>query len=173
MEKAFDYLTHEFSSVRTGKAAPALVENIDVEAYGSTMKLKQLALISTPEPRLIVIQPFDAGTTKDVERAIKESKLGINPVTDGKLIRLPIPPLTEERRRDLVKAVKQMSEESRIRVRSARRDGIDGIRKLGKEGSLAEDAVEGCEKEIQKMTDAFVKKIDDATVSKEADIMRV
>lgn len=173
MEKAFDYLTHEFAAVRTGKASPALVENIEVEAYGSPMRLKQLALISTPEPRLIVIQPFDAGTTKDVERAIKESKLGINPISDGKLIRLPIPPLTEERRRDLVKAVKQMSEESRIRVRSARRDGIEGIRKLGKEGSLAEDAVESCEKEIQKMTDAFVKKIDDSTAVKEADIMKV
>ena len=130
MEKAFDYLTHEFASVRTGKASPALVENIDVEAYGSAMKLKQLALISTPDPRLIVIQPFDASTTKDVERALKESKLGINPISDGKLIRLPIPPLTEERRRDLVKSTKQMSEESRIRVRSARREGIEGIRKF-------------------------------------------
>jgi len=173
MEKAFEYLTHEFASVRTGKASPALVENIDVEAYGSAMKLKQLALISTPEPRLIVIQPFDASTTKDVERAIKESKLGINPISDGKLIRLPIPPLTEERRRDLVKATKQMSEESRIRVRSARREGIEGIRKLGKDGGLAEDTVESCEKEIQKMTDAFVKKIDDTTSLKEADIMKV
>lgn len=173
MEKGFDYLTHEFSAVRTGKASPALVENIDVEAYGSAMKLKQLALISTPEPRLIVIQPFDASTTKDVEKAIKESKLGINPITDGKLIRLPIPPLTEERRRDLVKGVKQMAEEARIRVRSARRDGMDGIRKLSKEGGLAEDAVESFEKEIQKMTDGFVKKIDEATVAKEADIMKV
>ena len=173
MEKGFEYLTHEFAAVRTGKASPALVEHIDVEAYGSQMKLKQLALISTPEPRLIVIQPFDASTTKDIEKAIKESKLGINPVTDGKLIRLPIPPLTEERRRDLVKAVKQMSEEARIRVRAARRDGIDGIRKLGKDGGLAEDAVESFEKEIQKLTDAFVKKIDDTTASKEADILKV
>jgi ribosome recycling factor len=173
MEKAFEYVTHEFASVRTGKASPALVENIDVEAYGSSMKLKQLAMISTPEPRLVVIQPFDAGTTKDIEKALKESKLGINPVTDGKLIRLPIPPLTEDRRRDLVKAVKQMAEEAKIRVRSARRDGMDGIKKAGKEGGLPEDAVEGYEKEIQKLTDGFVKKIDDASVVKEADIMKV
>jgi ribosome recycling factor len=173
MEKAFEYLTHEFASVRTGKASPALVENIDVDAYGSAMKLKQLAMISTPEPRLVVIQPFDASTTKDIEKALKESKLGINPVTDGKLIRLPIPPLTEDRRRDLVKAVKQMSEEAKIRVRSARRDGMDGIKKAGKEGGLAEDAVEGYEKEIQKLTDGFSKKIDDASVLKEADIMKV
>jgi len=173
MEKAFEYLTHEFAAVRTGKASPALVENIDVEAYGSAMKLKQLAMISTPEPRLVVIQPFDSSTTKDIEKALKESKLGINPVTDGKLIRLPIPPLTEDRRRDLVKSVKQMSEEAKIRVRSARRDGMDGIKKAGKEGGLAEDAVEGYEKEIQKLTDGFVKKIDDASIVKEADIMKV
>src|SRR5258706_5843083 len=92
MEKGFDYLQHEFASVRTGKASPALVENIDVEAYGAQMKLKQLALITTPEPRLLVIQPFDAGTTKDIERAIKESKVGINPIVEGKIIRMPIPP---------------------------------------------------------------------------------
>src|SRR5213596_2649515 len=101
MEKSVDYLVHEFSSVRTGKASPALVENIDVEAYGTPMKLKQLAVISTPEPRLVVVQPFDAATVKDIEKALKESKLGINPITEGKIIRLPVPPLTEERRREL------------------------------------------------------------------------
>src|SRR3954463_6542184 len=96
MEKSVDYMVHEFAAVRTGKASPALVENLDVEAYGTSMKLKQLALITTPEPRLLVIQPFDAATVRDIEKAIKESKLGINPATDGKLIRLPVPPLTEE-----------------------------------------------------------------------------
>jgi ribosome recycling factor len=173
MEKALDYAVHEFAAVRTGKASPALVENIDVEAYGSTMKLKQLALISTPEPRLIVIQPFDAGTTKDIERALRESKLGISPVTDGKLMRLPIPPLTEERRRELVKTVKQMSEEAKVRVRSARRDGLDSLKKVGKEGGFTEDDIESFEKEVQKLTDSFVKKIEEATASKEADIMKV
>jgi ribosome recycling factor len=173
MEKGFDYITHEFAAVRTGKASPALVENLDVEAYGASMKLKQLAMITTPEPRLIVIQPFDASTTKDIEKAIKESKVGINPVTDGKLIRMPIPPLTEERRRDLVKGVKQMSEEARVRIRSARRDAMDAIKKMSKEGGITEDAVESYEKEVQKLTDAFVKKVDDATVAKEADIMKV
>ena len=173
MEKAFDHLTHEFASVRTGKASPALVENIDVDAYGSSMKLKALAMISTPEPRLVVIQPFDSSTTKDIEKALKESKLGINPITDGKLIRLPIPPLTEERRRDLVKTVKQMAEEAKIRIRSARREGMEGIKKAGKDGGLAEDAVEGCEKDIQKLTDGFVKKIEETALTKEADIMKV
>ncbi len=111
MEKGVEYMLHEFAAVRTGKASPALVENIDVEAYGTSMKLKQLALISTPEPRLLLIQPFDASVTKDIERALKESKIGITPAVDGKLIRLPIPELSEERRKDLVKTVRHMAEE--------------------------------------------------------------
>src|ERR1044072_5306135 len=167
MEKGFEYLQHEFAAVRTGKASPALVENIDVEAYGASMKLKQLALITTPEPRLLVIQPFDASTTKDIEKAIKESKLGINPAVDGKIIRLPVPALSEERRKDLVKGVKQMAEEARVRVRSARRDGIDGIKKAQKEGTVSEDELETYEKEVQKLTDQFGKKIDDAVNTKE------
>src|SRR2546423_4384695 len=117
MEKAVDYMTHEFASVRTGKASPSLVEGIEVEAYGTTMKLKQLALITTPEPRLLVIQPFDASTARDIEKAIKESKIGINPAVDGKIIRLPVPELSEERRKDLVKTIKPMAEEARVRVR--------------------------------------------------------
>ena len=173
MEKAVDYMTHEFAAVRTGKASPALVENLDVEAYGSQMKLKQLALITTPEPRLLVIQPFDGSTTKDIEKAIKESKLGINPATDGKLIRLPVPPLTEERRRDLVKGIKQMAEEARVRVRAARRDGMDALKKAEKDNAIAEDDLANYEKEIQKLTDQFVKQIEDALSAKEADIMKV
>lgn len=173
MEKGFEYMQHEFSAVRTGKASPALVENIDVEAYGSQMKLKQLALITTPEPRLLVIQPFDGSTTKDIEKAIKESKIGINPAVDGKIIRLPVPALSEERRKDLVKGIKQMAEEARVRVRSARRDGIDSIKKANKEGAISEDDVETYEKEIQKLTDGFVKKIDDSVNSKEAEILKV
>jgi ribosome recycling factor len=173
MEKGVDYMTHEFSSVRTGKASPAIVENIDVEAYGSQMKLKQLALITTPEPRLLVIQPFDASTTKDIERAIKESKVGINPTVDGKIIRMPIPQLSEERRKDLVKSIKQMAEEARVRVRSARRDGLDGIKKAQKDGKATEDDLETYEKEIQKLTDVAVKRIEDAFASKEAEIMKV
>lgn len=173
MEKGVDYMTHEFASVRTGKASPAIVENIDVEAYGATMKLKQLALITTPEPRLLVIQPFDASTTKDIEKAIKESKIGINPSVDGKIIRLPIPALSEERRKDLVKSIKQMAEEARVRVRSARREGIDGLKKAQKDGTITEDDLGSYEKQIQKLTDAYVKKIDDALTTKEADIMKV
>jgi ribosome recycling factor len=106
-------------------ASPALVENVDVDAYGSSMKLKQLALITTPEPRLLVVQPFDASAVRDIEKALKESKLGITPLVDGKLIRLPIPELSEERRRDLVKSLKQMAEEARVRVRANRRTAMD------------------------------------------------
>ncbi|HEX8372782.1 MAG TPA: ribosome recycling factor [Chthoniobacterales bacterium] len=173
MEKSVDYMIHEFASVRTGKASPALVENVDVEAYGTMMKLKQLALISTPEPRLLVIQPFDASTLKDCERGIKESKLGINPISDGKLIRLPIPELSEERRKDLVKSIKQMAEEARVRVRSNRRDGIAEVKKLKTAGDITEDQQRDLEKEIQDLTNKFVASIDQHTDSKEADVMRV
>jgi len=173
MEKGSDYMFHEFSSVRTGKASPALVENIDVQAYGVSMKLKQLALITTPEPRLLLIQPFDAGTVKDIEKAIKESKIGINPAVDGKIIRLPIPELSEERRKDLVKTIKHMAEEARVRIRANRRDGIDEAKKIEKAGDITEDARHDLEEEIQKLTDSFVKKIDEAVAHKEAEIMRI
>jgi ribosome recycling factor len=173
MEKAVDYMVHEFATVRTGKASPALVEHIDVEAYGSLMKLKQLALITTPEPRLIVIQPFDMSTVQAIEKAIKESKVGINPNVDGKIIRLPIPALTEERRKELVKSIKQMAEEARVRVRSARRDGLEGLKKAQKEGAITEDDLSRYEKDVQKFTDDSVKKIDDAVTGKEAEIMKV
>lgn len=173
MEKGVDYMVHECASVRTGKASPALVENIDVEAYDGVMKLKQLAVITTPEPRLLVIQPFDGANTKAIEKAIKESKIGINPVVDGKIIRLPVPQLSEERRKDLVKAVKQMGEEARVRVRSARRDGIDLLKKAEKDGKVTEDGLGTYEKEIQKLTDGFVKKIEETLALKEAEIMKV
>lgn len=173
MDKAVEYMNHEFAAVRTGKASPALVENIDVEAYDAMMKIKQLAVISTPEPRLLVIQPFDGATVKNIEKALKESKLGINPAVDGKLIRLPIPALTEERRKDLVKSIKQMAEEARVRVRAARRDGMDSMKKLQKDGKISEDDLENYEKEIQKLTDSSVKKVDEAVEAKEKDIMTV
>jgi ribosome recycling factor len=173
MEKSVEYLTHEFASVRTGKASPALVEGIDVEAYGATMKLKQLALISSPEPRLLVISPFDASTVQAIEKAIKESNIGIQPSVDGKIIRLPIPALSEERRRDLVKTLKHIAEETRVRIRSARREGMDGLKKAQKEGDITEDDLGKYEKDVQKLTDDYVKKVDEAFASKEADIMKV
>jgi len=173
MEKAVDYMQHEFASVRTGKASPALVENIECEAYGSQMRLKQLALITTPEARLIVIQPFDAGTVKAVEKGIKESKLGIMPQVDGKLLRLRIPELSEERRRDLVKTIKTMAEETKVRIRGFRRDGIDKLKKQQKDGAITEDDLRTLEKDVQELTDKFVKAIDEAVVHKEAEILKV
>ncbi|MDA7526097.1 ribosome recycling factor [Verrucomicrobiales bacterium] len=175
MKKAVDHMVQEFAGVRTGKASPTLVEGIDIHvaSYGSSMKLKQLAMITTPEPRLIVVQPFDPSTTQDIERGLKESKLGINPNVDGKNIRLPIPELSEERRRDLVKVVKGMAEDSRVRVRGVRKDGIDKVKKLEKEKEITEDDLRRLEKEIQGLTDASVKQIDEQVSAKEKEIMKV
>jgi ribosome recycling factor len=173
MEKAFDFMKHEFSTVRTGKASPSLVDGIDVDAYGSVMKIKQLALISTPEPRLIVIQPFDASTMKPIEKAINESKIGISPVVDGKIIRLPIPELSEERRKDLVKTIKTMAEETRVRIRAARRHAMDTAKKMQKDGDLTEDDLKSGETQIQKLTDKYVADVDTQVVAKEADIMKI
>ena len=175
MRKAVEYTLHEFSSIRTGKASPALVENIDiqVQSYGSTMKLKQLAVISSPEPRLLMISPFDPSTVQDIERGIKESKLGINPAVDGKMIRLPIPELSEERRKDLAKLVKQMAEEGRVRVRAARKHGMDGAKLLKSDNSITEDQQRDLENEIQQWTDKFVKEIDEHVGHKEKEIMTV
>jgi len=173
MEKAVDFMIHEFSAIRTGKASPALVENIDVEAYGSSMKLKALALISAPEPRLLVIQPFDASTVRDIERAINESKLGINPAVDGKIIRIPIPELSEERRRDLAKTVKQLAEESRVRIRACRREAMEVAKKLQKDGEITEDGLRDAEADVQKLTDKFVASVDKHVESKEAELMKI
>jgi ribosome recycling factor len=173
MDKSVDYMVHEFSAVRTGKASPALVENVDVQAYGSTMKLKQLALITTPEPRLLVVQPFDAGTVADVERALKESKIGIMPIVDGKIIRLPVPELSEERRKDLVRSLSKMAEEARVRVRGNRRTALDDAKKLKTSGGLTEDGLRDLESEVQKLTDRFVKSVDEHLERKEAEIMKI
>src|ERR1044071_4425677 len=173
MEKSVDYMVHEFSGVRTGKASPALVENIDVQAYGSTMKLKQLALITTPESRLLVVQPFDVGTVQDIERALKESKIGIMPAIDGKIIRLPIPELSEERRKELVRSLHKMAEEARVRVRANRRTALDEATKLKASGELTEDGFRDAEDEVQKLTDRFVKSDDDRLKHKEAEVLKV
>jgi ribosome recycling factor len=173
MDKAVEFMTHEFSSIRTGKASPALVENLDIEAYGSRMKLKQLALITTPEARLIVIQPFDASVTREIERGINESRLGISPAVDGKIIRIPIPELSEERRKDLVKTIKTITEDTKVRVRGCRRDAIDAAKKMQKEGEITEDDLRSVEDEIQKLTDKYVASADQHFANKEADIMKV
>jgi len=137
------------------------------------MKLKQLALITTPEPRLLVVQPFDAGTVQDIERALKESKIGITPAVDGKIIRLPIPELSEERRKELVRALGKMAEEARVRVRTNRRTALDEAKKLKASGGLTEDQLHDVEGEVQKLTDRFIKSVDDHLKHKEAEVMKV
>lgn len=175
MDKAVEFMIHEFSSVRTGKASPSLVESIDiyVHSYGSSMKLKQLAMITAPEPRLLMVQPFDASTVQDIERGLRESKLGINPAVNGKVIRLPIPELTGERRRDLVKLLKGMCEDAKVRVRAVRRDTIEAARKAEKDKQITEDDLHGLEKEVQDLTDKWVKEIDVHMGKKEAEVMAV
>jgi ribosome recycling factor len=175
MQKACEYTLHEFSTVRTGKASPSLVEGIDIyiQAYSSNMKLKQLALISTPEPRLIYVKPFDPSTLRDIERGLKEANIGINPAVDGNAIRLPIPEMNQERRKEMVKRVKGMGEEGKVRVRSQRRDGMEAAKKAQKEGAISEDDLERVEEEIQKLTDKYTKEIDIHVVKKEAEIMTV
>lgn len=175
MKKSEEYMIHEFAAVRTGKASPALVEGIDVHvaSYGSSMKMKQLAMITTPEPRLLLIQPFDPSTTQDIERGIRESKLGINPSVDGKSIRLPIPELSEERRKDLVKMCKGMAEDARIRIRGHRRDALDTAKKAQKASEITEDDLHRIEKEVQTLTDKYVKDIDSHVSKKEEEIMKV
>lgn len=175
MTKSVEHTIHEFASVRTGKASPSLVENVDVhvQSYGSHMKLKQLAMISTPEPRLIRIEPFDPATIRDIERAIQESKLGLNPSIEGKVLRLPVPELSTERRQQMVKTIKQMAEESRVRVRSARRDALEALKKEEKDGIITEDDLRRSEKEIQTLTDKKIAEVDQHVTSKEKEVMTV
>lgn len=171
MDKAVEFLHHEFASVRTGKASPALVEGIDVHvhSYGTSSKLKQLAMITTPEARMIMIQPFDPSTVQDIERALKASRLGINPAVDGKIIRLPIPELSGERRQEMVKMAKQMAEEARINVRKVRQDAMSKL----KASKLSEDDQKLYEKDVQNLTDAHVKDIDEHLKKKEEDVLTV
>jgi len=175
MEAAVEHMSTEFSSVRTGKASPSLVENVmvDVKAYGTKMKLRDLAIISTPEPRQIVIQPHDPSTADDIDRGIREAQLGFNPVNEGKLLRLPIPELNEERRQEMVKRVRTISEDIKIRVRGCRKDGMDMGKKMKNDNVLTEDSLHDFEAEVQTLTDAFGKKVEDASVAKEKEVMTV
>jgi len=173
MMKSLDFVQNEFAKIRTGKASVSLVESIQVDAYGTHMRLRELAGIATPEPRLIVIQPWDASVVQAVVHAIQKSELGINPIVDGKLIRIPIPQLDQERRKELDKVIKHMAEEGRVAIRSERRQGLDAVKKLEKDGKITEDELEHAEKEVQKKTDEYIKEIDGLLAHKEKDILAV
>jgi ribosome recycling factor len=173
MAKTVDVVQHEFSSVRTGKASPALVENIQVEVYGSMMRIRELAGITTPESRMILIQPWDATTLHPIEKAIQKSNLGLNPSIDKKFIRIVLPELSQERRVEFTKVVRKMSEDGRVAVRHVRRDALEQLKKLTKEGAVTEDQMESAEKEIQKLTDQYIAQIDQHLAHKEKEIMTV
>lgn len=175
MKKAVEHTSSEFTSIRTGKASPALVENLDVTvaSYGSVMKLNILAYITAPEPRMLVVQPFDPSTSGDIDKAIRESKLGLNPVNEGQRIRLPIPELSEERRVELVKSVKSMAEEGRVRLRGARKEGMDLGKKMKADNNLTEDSLRDFESSIQDLTNKYVGEIDSLTDAKEKEVMTV
>lgn len=173
MSKALEALHHTLGSIRTGRASTSLVEHLPVEAYESTMPLNQLANISIPESRLIVIQPYDAGTIRNIERAIQQSELGLNPQNDGRLIRLALPQLTEERRRELVKQVRARVEDIKVSIRNHRRDSMEDLRQLENEKLISEDDMHRAQERIQQLTDRYTKDADQIGTTKEEEVMEV
>jgi ribosome recycling factor len=170
MEKAVDSARRELSSIRSGKATPALLDTVRVDAYGQSMPINQLASVAAPEPRLLIVTPWDKGQIKAIEKAIRESDLGLDPAIQGGIIRVPLPSLNEQRRRDLVKVVHKLAEEGRIAVRHARTDARERLKKLDK---VSEDDVKHAEKDLQKQHDDFIGRVDDAVKTKEAEMMEV
>jgi ribosome recycling factor len=173
MTKAIQAYTRELSSIRAGRASASLLDKITVDYYGAPTPVNQIASVSVPEARLLVIQPYDKTILGDIEKAIFKSDLGLNPNSDGSLIRIAIPPLTEERRKELVKVVRKESEEAKIAVRNIRRDANDDLKKMEKNGEITEDDLHGYSDDIQKQTDQFITKIDEITKSKEQEILEV
>ena len=173
MQTVLDLLEEDLSSIRTGRASPSLVERLPVDYYGINTPLIQLASISVPEPRQLLIRPFDPASLKDIERAILASDLGLTPNSDGKVIRLTIPQLTEERRRELVRVVHNRMEETRVKIRNIRRDSMKDLREFEKEGLISEDEEERGEKELQELTDKLIEKVEDVGGRKEKEIMEV
>jgi ribosome recycling factor len=173
MDKSIEATHHEFNSIRTGRASPALLDRITIDYYGTPTPLKSLASISAPEARLLVVQPFDPGAIKNIERAIQESDLGLTPSNDGKLVRLPIPALTEERRKDLVKVVRRVAEDGKVAIRNVRRDIMQHLKELVVNGEVGDDEERRAEGQVQKITDEHTKSIDDLLKVKEAEIMEV
>lgn len=173
MAKSVTALAHEFSTVRTGRASGAILEKIQIDYYGTPTPLLQIAGVSSPEPQLLVISPYDRSAMSAIEKAILASDLGLNPSNDGQVIRLPFPPLTEERRRDLVKLVKHYAEEARVAVRNIRRDANERLKRAEKDTEISQDDLRRAETEIQKITDARIKEIDEAVKRKEAEILEV
>ena len=173
MRKSLESLDRELSTVRTGRAVPGLVERIAVDYYGSPTPLQQIAQIHAPEPRMLVIQPYDRGAIAPIEKALQKSELGLNPSNDGQVIRIPFAPLTEERRRELVKIIKHKVEEARVAIRNVRRDEQHGINEFEKEGLVSQDEAKRGLEQLQKVTDRFIATADEQGARKETDIMAV
>ena len=173
MLKTEEVVMNEFAGVRTGKASPSLVENILVEVYGSMMRIRELAGITAPEARMLLIQPWDTTSIQPIEKAIQKSNLGLNPAVQGKFIRLVLPELSTERRQEYVKLAHKMTEHGRVAVRHVRRDAIEHLKKESKDSKISEDELEHAEKEVQKLTDQYIAKIDAHLAHKEKEIMTV
>lgn len=171
MKKSIAALRDELNTIRTGRASASLFDKVRVDYYGDKSPLSQVATISIPEARLVVIQPWDKGLIGDIEKAIQKSELSLNPSNDGKVIRIAIPPLTEERRKELAKQAKAQAEQSRVAIRNIRRDGNDDLKKLEKEGTLTEDGLKTAEEDLQKSTDKFIQEINKILEDKEKEIM--
>ncbi len=173
MDKSIESTKTEFNSIRTGRASAALLDRVTIDYYGTPTPLKNMATINTPEPRMLTVQPFDPSSVKAIERAIQESDLGLTPSNDGKVIRLPIPQLTEERRKELVKLVRKYGEDGKIAIRNVRRDVMKHLEELVKNGEVGDDEERRAEGQVQKLTDEHTKTIDDLLRHKESDIMEV
>lgn len=173
MEKSLAALDREFKAVRVGRANPSMLDRITVDYYGVATPIQQMAAISVPEPRLLQIQPWDASTLKDIEKAIQVSDLGINPQNDGRIIRLSFPPMTEERRKEVVKDVHKLSEDSKVAIRNCRRDALEKLKAMKKNSEITEDDQANGEKKIQNLTDRFCKEIDELAAAKEKEILEI
>lgn len=173
MQGSVEAVKREFSTIRTGRANPAILDRVEVEVYGSRMDLRSVANISVPEARLLMVTPFDPNSMKAIERAIENANIGLNPQNDGKVIRLPIPELTEERRREFIRMARNMAEEGRVSVRNVRRDELRDVHELRKEGEVSEDEERRAEDELQKLTNRYVKAIDAALAEKEFELLEV
>ena len=173
MQKSEEVVIHEFSGIRTGKASPALIENVLVDAYGSQMRIREMAGITTPEPRCLLIQPWDFTTIGMIDKAIQKANLGLNPMVDKKFLRIVLPELSEERRIEFTKVVRKMAEDGKVAVRHVRRDAIDSLKKETKDRIITEDDQSHGDKEVQKLTDKYVESIDGHMKKKEAEIMKV
>lgn len=173
MSKSLEFVQQQYAGLRTGKASPSLVENVQVSYYGASVRLRELAGISTPEPRLLVVSPFDPSALPAIEKAIIAANVGVTPLNDGRLIRLPIPELSEERRKDLTKVARQIAEKARVAIRGARQEANEMVKALQKKGGATEDERDQALEDIQKNTDEYIRKVDEACAAKEKEILTI